>query len=71
MEEYSIHQSIRNVLGRRINKVNRECLETCLLIKAGTAVMNEKPTSSDDHNAQMLEKYIYLVHQFEEDDFVE
>ena len=71
MEEYSINQHIRHFLGRRIDKMNRECVEICLLIKAGTAVTNKKPTSSDDRNAQMLERYIYLVHQFKEDDFVE
>jgi hypothetical protein len=60
MEEYSIHQHIRLFLGRRINKMNRECAEICLLIKAGTAVTNKKATTSDDLNARMLKKYMFI-----------
>jgi hypothetical protein len=55
-----IHQHIRHFLGRRINKMNRECVEICLLIKAGTAVTNKKATSSDNLNAWMLKKYMFI-----------
>lgn len=50
--------------------MNRQCMKFCPLIEAATGIMNEKPCSNDP-NAQMLEKFIYLVHQFEEDNFVD
>ena len=37
MEVSSIHHHIRHCLGRRTDKMNRECVEICLLVKAGTA----------------------------------
>ena len=56
-------------LGATINRNNRSNVETCLLIEAGTAMINERTTSAEITNEMMKDKYVNLVHQFRREDF--
>ena len=58
-------------LGEKIDQQrNRLNVEICILIEAGTAVLNERATTADLRNQMMMDKYINLVRMFCQDDFV-
>jgi hypothetical protein len=71
IEEFSVQQRVMHFLRERIdNRRNRQNVETCLLVEAGSSVSDERATTSDVRNQMMLERYMNLVRTFQTDDFV-
>ena len=69
VEEFSVHKRIIHFLGERIDARNRMNVEICILIEAGTSVVNERSTTSEIRNRMMQDRYVNLVRQFDADDF--
>jgi hypothetical protein len=44
-------------------------VEICLLIEAGTSVLNERSTTTEICNRMMMDRYVNLIRQFDTDDF--
>ena len=71
VEEFSIQQRVMHFLRERIdNCKNRQNVEICLLVEAGSSVSDERTTTSDLCNRMMLERYVNLVRSFQTDGFV-
>ena len=68
--DFSVQQRVMHFLGAHIDRTNRSNVETCLLIEAGTAVINERSTTAEIRNEMMKDKYVNLVRQFRHEDFV-
>ncbi len=69
--DFSVQQRVMHFLRERIdNRKNRQNVEICLLVEAGSSVSNERATTSDVRNQMMLERYVNLVRSFQADDFV-
>ena len=69
MEEYSLQHYLVHFLERKTDNKNQPNVKICLLIEAGTSVMNEKPTTSNDCSTLMKDKYVSLVCQLKPNDF--
>jgi hypothetical protein len=69
VSDFPVQQRVMHFLGETINRSNRSNVETCLLIEAGTAVINERTTSAEIRNEMMKDKYVNLVRQFRREDF--
>ena len=61
VSDFPVQQHVMHFLGATINRNNRSNVETCLLIEAGTAVINERTTSAEIRNEMMKDKYVNLV----------
>jgi hypothetical protein len=71
VKEYSVQQRVVHFFCDRIdNCKNRQSVEICLLLEAGSSVSDEKATTSDLCNGLMMERYINLVHGFQLEDFI-
>jgi hypothetical protein len=71
IQDFSVQQRIMHFLRERIdNRKNRQNVEICLLVEAGSSVSDERATTTDVRNQMMLERYVNLVRSFQTDDFV-
>ena len=69
VQEFPVQKHVMHFLGKRIDARNRMNVEICLLIEAGTSVLNERSTTTEICNRMMQDRYVNLVRQFDADDF--
>ncbi len=69
VQEFPVQKRVIHFLGERIDARNRMNVEICLLIEAGSSVLNERSTTTEIRNRMMQDRYVNLVCQFDADDF--
>ena len=69
VQEFPVQKRVIHFLGERIDARNRMNVEICLLIEAGSSVLNERSTTTEIRNRMMQDRYVNLVRQFDADDF--
>ena len=71
MSKYSIYSRLTHYMeGHMISESNRAAVELCLLSEAGAFVRNMDPMKKDIKERAFMAKYILIVDEIEDDQFV-
>ena len=71
IKDFSVQQRVMHFLREQINNCkNRQNVEICLLVEAGSSMSDERATTTNERNQMTLERYVNLVQSFQTDDFV-
>jgi hypothetical protein len=70
--KYSFYQRLTHYMdGQKISSFNRAAVELCILSEAGAFVRNMDPMKKDIKERAFLTKYISIVDEIEDDQFVD
>jgi len=71
VSKYSFYSRLTHYMeGHKISKLNRAAVELCLLSEAGAFVRNMDPMKKDIKERAFFTKYIAIVNEIEDDQFV-
>jgi hypothetical protein len=71
VSKYSFYQRLTHYMeGHKISELNRAAVELCILSEAGAFVRNMDPMKKDIKEMAFLAKYISIVDEIEDDQFV-
>ena len=72
MSKYSFHSRLTHYMdGHKIRESNRAAVKLCLLSEAGAFVRNMDPMKKDIKERAFFDKYISIVNEIEDDQFVD
>ena len=72
VSKYSFHSRMTHYLdGHKISESNRAAVELCLLSEAGAFVRNMDPMKKDIKERAFFSKYIAIINDIEDDQFVD
>jgi hypothetical protein len=72
VSKYSFFQRLTHYMdGQKISSFNRAAVELCILSEAGAFVRNMDPMKKDIKERAFLNKYISIVDEIEDDQFVD
>jgi len=72
VSKYSFHSCLTHYMdGHKIRESNRAAVELCLLSEAGAFVRNMDPMKKDIKERAFFDKYISIVNEIEDDQFVD
>jgi len=72
VSKYSFFQRLTHYMdGQKISSFNRAAVELCILSEAGTFVRNMDPMKKEIKERAFLNKYISIVDEIEDDQFVD
>jgi hypothetical protein len=71
VSKYSFYQRLTHYMeGHKITELNRAAVELCILSEAGAFVRNMDPMKKDIKERAFMAKYILIVDEIEDDQFV-